>query len=206
MNIQLYFLRVRNACRQVYRFFERRWKRNALWTTVIIIFFVTGLGLGKAWASERPSGRVSDRKPDRVLAPKKTVPATTAAPTTTTTSSTTTVPVVRKSRSTETNPQVSLPSPEQVNYAPESIEAMIAQAFPENPQLWIAIARCESGLRSNAYNPSGASGIFQMMMPMHAKLVNGDPFDPATNIRAARSLSRNGTSTGPWDASRHCWS
>lgn len=74
-------------------------------------------------------------------------------------------------------------------YAPGSIEAIVcAYDWPCNEAL--AIVDCETGGKFNAdaYNPSGASGWFQMMMPLWAGLMDGDPFDPYVNTLAAYRL------------------
>lgn len=101
------------------------------------------------------------------------------------------------------------PTPPQdaLSYEPGSMAELIATAFPANPDLWVRIARCESGLNPNAYNAEGASGLFQIMMPLHADmLLSGESvYDPQVNIRIALSLSRNGVKTGDWDASKACW-
>jgi hypothetical protein len=60
----------------------------------------------------------------------------------------------------------------------------------------------ESRCRPDAYNRSGASGIFQLMMPLHSQLVRDvcgwdGVFDAHCNIRAARVLF-NGKGTRPW--------
>ena len=58
-----------------------------------------------------------------------------------------------------------------------------------------AIAECESGGRAGAYNPSGASGIWQILgVPFP-----GDPFDPFTNARMAVAKYHGaGDSFAPW--------
>lgn len=67
------------------------------------------------------------------------------------------------------------------------------------------VARKESGCTDVAYNPSGASGIFQIMMPMHAQLVSdvcggGSVFDPYCNTLVAKTMY-DGSGWGPWAAS-----
>lgn len=54
----------------------------------------------------------------------------------------------------------------------------------------LAIVWCESRNDPNAYNPSGATGLFQIM--------NGS-YDPATNIAQAWAKYQDGVRTGnPW--------
>jgi len=53
----------------------------------------------------------------------------------------------------------------------------------------LSIVRCESGGDPTAYNPSGATGLFQMMMPLWTGLMHGgDPYDPYVNTQAAYEL------------------
>lgn len=99
------------------------------------------------------------------------------------------------------------PPVESPSYEPGTIEALIAESFPVNPALWIAIARCESGLNPNSYNAEGASGLFQIMMPLHKDMLlpGENIYDPHVNIRIALSLSHGGTQTGDWNSSSGCW-
>lgn len=71
----------------------------------------------------------------------------------------------------------------------------------------LAVIWCESTDNPYAYNPSGASGLFQVMMPLHAgKLYPGeDIFDPWVNARVALELYWE-SGWQPWLASQHCWS
>lgn len=54
----------------------------------------------------------------------------------------------------------------------------------------LTVARCESGLNPNAYNSSsGASGLFQLLIPLHSwRFAGASPFDPVANVRAAYGL------------------
>jgi soluble lytic murein transglycosylase-like protein len=94
----------------------------------------------------------------------------------------------------------SAPSSAPVAYDPGSVEATICGVFGDNCGHALAIARCESGLDPNARNRSGAAGLFQIMMPMHADLFNRpeDVFDPLENSRAAFDLSHGGTNWSAW--------
>lgn len=84
---------------------------------------------------------------------------------------------------------------------------LIRAAWADTPDAeWaIAVAMRESHCTSGARNPSGASGIFQLMMPLHRQLivdVCGEPaddlvFDAACNINAARALYA-GAGRSPW--------
>lgn len=87
-----------------------------------------------------------------------------------------------------------------VSYEPGSIEAIVCSVFGDNCARALRVARCESHLNPAARNPSGASGLFQIMMPLHADLFNrpDDVFDPLENSRAAFSLSSGGTNWRAW--------
>lgn len=60
----------------------------------------------------------------------------------------------------------------------------------------ISVARCESNLYTYARNPSGASGLFQLMPGWWAGKFN--PFNPWANTRFARVLSRDGYDWSHW--------
>ena len=71
---------------------------------------------------------------------------------------------------------------------------------------WLARAKAESSLRPAVVNSIGATGLFQILQPLHVKthptwtvawLQN-----PANNVAAARELSNGWTNTAPWAASR----
>lgn len=85
---------------------------------------------------------------------------------------------------------------------------LIRAAWADTPDAeWaVAVAIRESHCDPAARNPSGASGIFQLMMPLHYRLVAGvcgEPadqlvFDAACNIAAARVLYA-GSGRAPWN-------
>lgn len=74
--------------------------------------------------------------------------------------------------------------------------------------LFCVIGR-ESGWRPNARNPSGASGLLQMMLPLHNGLFYAAGYTPAdwawprANLRAGRLLY-NGSGKAPWVGGRYC--
>ena len=102
-------------------------------------------------------------------------------------------------------PEVQKPIEEPVDYLPEGvictddcplIEAKIRETFPEEPELAIAVARCESRLNPQAYNPHSDDGglyqINQVHLPELEKL-GLDRFDLEDNLTFARMLyERNG--------------
>jgi hypothetical protein len=72
------------------------------------------------------------------------------------------------------------------------IVALISQ-YPWPVEQALSVARCESGLNPMARNPSGATGLFQIIGG------NDAMFDPATNIAAAYRKYLDGVSRGnPW--------
>lgn len=75
------------------------------------------------------------------------------------------------------------------------------------PPIFNAIIRAESGGNPHARNASGASGLLQIMMPLHQALVarfGGNVFDPMTNLRVGKYLyDQSGLS--PWTPSRGVW-
>ena len=77
-----------------------------------------------------------------------------------------------------------------------AIVAMIDHAFGIHAGVALMIAERESGLDPNARNPSGASGLFQLMPIWWKGKFN--PFDPAANIAAAYAISRGGTDWSAW--------
>lgn len=89
---------------------------------------------------------------------------------------------------------------------PEEVSTTaIAQAFPEQSlqQTAIAIAKCESNLQADAYNPNGGyTGLFQIS-PIHQSLIQSmgyswsDMTNPFANAKVARALY-NQSGWSPW--------
>jgi hypothetical protein len=82
-----------------------------------------------------------------------------------------------------------------------SIVAMINQVFGAYAAGAINVARCESGLNPGAYNPSGASGLFQIMPGTWAGTSEAgqSPFNAYANILAAHQIFvRDGYSWREW--------
>lgn len=83
---------------------------------------------------------------------------------------------------------IKTPVPVTRNYsqAPEIIfDAICNQGLGWNCQEALNIAWCESRWEPWRYNPSGATGLFQIMLPLHAEYFEGDPYNPYINARAA---------------------
>lgn len=96
--------------------------------------------------------------------------------------------------------------PSEVVWTPALVEAEIRRVFPEQPDLMVRVAFCESSLRADAEGPTNDGGVFQIHRPSHhARLEGVDLYDAAENIRFARELYDE-SGLRPWKASRHCWS
>lgn len=92
-----------------------------------------------------------------------------------------------------------------IEWNKERIVQEIRETFPEQPDLMVKVAQCESGLIPTAKGPTHDGGIFQIHVPSHKdNLVGVDIFDPADNIAFARKLYDQG-GLQPWSASKHCW-
>jgi LysM repeat protein len=97
--------------------------------------------------------------------------------------------------------QNSTPAPKPVPTNGNSIVAMINQVFGPDGPAAINVANCESGLNPNAYNPSGAAGVFQIMPGTWAGTAQAgqSPYNAAANIAAAYQIFvRDGYSWREW--------
>lgn len=92
------------------------------------------------------------------------------------------------------------------------VENVVRQEFGKYPVL-IRIAKCESQFRQwrpdgeVLRNPSGATGVMQIMPQYHKKSAQKMGMDIETlhgNLRYARHLHKT-QGTRPWNASKHCW-
>ncbi|MEK0325996.1 MAG: hypothetical protein QQN63_09870 [Nitrosopumilus sp.] len=73
-----------------------------------------------------------------------------------------------------------------VSSAPEVVfDAICNQGLGWNCQQALNVAWCESLWIPTRYNSSGATGLFQIMLPLWWKYIDGDPYDPYVNARAA---------------------
>ena len=82
-----------------------------------------------------------------------------------------------------------------------SVASMIYQVFGPYGAAAINVATCESGLNPGAYNPSGASGVFQIMPGTWAGTSGAgqSPFNAYANIVAAHQIFvRDGYSWREW--------
>jgi hypothetical protein len=85
------------------------------------------------------------------------------------------------------------------------VEARIREVFGVHAERALAIARCESGLRSNALNvnrnKTTDKGIFQLNSVHKKRLAGRDPFDPEVNIQVAHEIFQE-QGFGPWVCNR----
>lgn len=81
-------------------------------------------------------------------------------------------------------------APKQEVVVEKTIEEKIREAFPEDSDRAVQIAKCESGLRPEVVSHTNDSGIFQINH-IHDKRLNElglDKFNPDDNIKYARML------------------
>jgi hypothetical protein len=90
------------------------------------------------------------------------------------------------------------PAPQPVAgiYSYSALEALwVSAGGPAGVEATMAtIAECESGGNPNAYNPSGASGIWQIL----GQVVPGNIFDPMVNAENAVAKYNAAGGTSPW--------
>lgn len=92
---------------------------------------------------------------------------------------------------------------------PERVKQEIEKVFPDAP-IMKEVARCESGFKPNAYNPtnnSNDSGVMQISQKYHGKRMRElglDPFDVQDNLAFARILYDE-QGLAPWKWSKPCW-
>jgi len=111
-------------------------------------------------------------------------------------------PVQPVSTRTVTVPPPTPTAPPPTQYHPGTIPDMINQVFGPYGPAAITVARCESGLNPNAYNPSSAAGLFQILYPStwaRTSQAANSPFNPMANILAAHEIfARDGYSWREW--------
>ena len=88
----------------------------------------------------------------------------------------------------------------------EQWRGLVAVYFPEQVDQALRVMSCESGGNPNAYNPSGASGLMQVLASWADNFgyVPAQLFDPAINLAVSRILYDDG-GWRHWRASQHCW-
>ncbi|MEK6881186.1 MAG: transglycosylase SLT domain-containing protein [Nanoarchaeota archaeon] len=97
----------------------------------------------------------------------------------------------------------------------DEIKAIIISTAEEqniNPDLFLKVAICESGLNPNAKNPnSTASGLFQFLKTTWDRTIKEmgkltyDVFNPYHNAEAAAYLINKDGLARHWKESRNCW-
>lgn len=85
---------------------------------------------------------------------------------------------------------------------PETIEEKIKATFPEDPDTAVRIAKCESGMRPNAFNGSNTNGSTDSGL-MQINSIHGVSkhmlMDVDINLAVARVIyERAGNSFSPW--------
>lgn len=118
------------------------------------------------------------------------------------------VPTPTKATPTKAAPPKSTPVTSQGPVQPTgSVASMIYQVFGPYASQALSIARCESGLNPNAYNPisiggSHAAGVFQILYPStwgSTPQAGGSPYNAWTNILAAHAIFvRDGYNFHEW--------
>jgi len=90
----------------------------------------------------------------------------------------------------------------------EQIKSVIitkAVRYNIDPELFLRIAVCESGLNPMAINSaSSASGLFQFLPSTWSNWGSGNVFNARDNIDAAVRLFL-ARGTAPWNPSKSCW-
>lgn len=89
------------------------------------------------------------------------------------------------------------------HWSTTQVHVYIVQKFGPYSGKAISVATCESHLHWNSHNPSGATGVFQIMMPLHAKdmaskVGTSDAYNAKANIDYAYIMSHGGTNWSAW--------
>ena len=97
-------------------------------------------------------------------------------------------------------PGVSVTAPP-LDWTVEQWRPLVAAYFPpDQVEKALAVMACESGGNPNAHNPSGATGLMQVLASWadNFGLSPDDLYDPATNLMVARALYDDGLSRTGW--------
>ena len=78
--------------------------------------------------------------------------------------------------------------------APENIVALVSQYTDWDTDIILRIIKRESNYHCDSYNPNpwyganNATGAMQILLPLHQRFFEGDPFDCAENIAAGHRM------------------
>jgi len=168
----------------------------------------TGVGAGRQAALALAQGLTgSDIAPLQI----ETTTTSSTSTTTSTTSTTTTVPPTTTTTAAPApapKPRASAPLP------PASVRSLVEAYFaPQDVELAMVVAFCESRYDANATNrSSGAAGLFQHLPKFwadrtaRAGWAGADIYDPQANVALAAWLVYSNGGWKHWNASRGCWS
>lgn len=97
---------------------------------------------------------------------------------------------------------------EEIDWTEERVIEAIRETFPEQPDLMVRVAKCESSLIPHAHNAhTDDGGLFQINDYYHGenlKALGLDRMKVEDNLTYARRLyDANGLRD--WSASKHCW-
>ncbi len=93
------------------------------------------------------------------------------------------------------------PHPTATPYPPDAAAWICQPQYLWPCEVALGVAWCESRHDPTEWNPSGATGLFQIMLPLWSDLMHGrDPYDPYVNTQGAYELWLE-QGWAPWD----CW-
>lgn len=117
------------------------------------------------------------------------------------------VPIQQYTHTFTVEPIVETPQVVQVERLEvKTIDDMVRDKFVDEFETAHRIMNCESKEDPNAYNKSGASGLFQIIQKWHKdKIAGRDIFNPEINIDVAYQIYLD-SGWSAWKSSKKCWS